>query len=41
MKEVDKLHDRIQELEMANQHGETLGAEKQRQLEYEVQAKES
>jgi len=36
LKEVDKLHERIQELEMANQQNETLGGEKHRQLDYEI-----
>ena len=39
-KEVDGLHQRIAELEMANQKNENLGSEKQRQLEYEIQMKE-
>ena len=40
-KEVEKLMYRITELEMANQKNENLGAEKHRQLEYEIQMKES
>ena len=37
---MDQLHQRIAELEMANQKTENLAAEKQRQLQYEVQMKE-